>query len=67
MKQINIQGKGVAKMLLADAVKCVLAISLNQEIDGYAIVVDAVSRDAQTVGKFAGFLQASRRGMGERL
>ncbi|RJP46453.1 MAG: GNAT family N-acetyltransferase [Desulfobacteraceae bacterium] len=47
------QGKGVGKMLLADAVKRVLALS--QEIAVYAIVVDAVNRDAQKFYEGFGF------------
>lgn len=47
------QGKGVGKMLLADAVKRVLAVS--QEIAVYAIVVDAINRDAQKFYEGFGF------------
>ena len=51
------QGKGVGKMLLADAVKRVLAVS--QEIAVYAIVVDAVNRDAQKFYEGFGFTPIS--------
>lgn len=49
------QGKGVGKMLLADAIKRTLAVS--DEIAIYALVVDAI--DEQTVGfyKQYGFVQ----------
>ena len=47
------QGKGVDKMLLADAVKRVLAVS--DEVAIYAIVVDAINRDAQKFYESFGF------------
>lgn len=47
------QGKGVGKMLLADAVKRVLVVS--DEIAIYAIVVDAINRDAQKFYESFGF------------
>lgn len=47
------QGKGVGKMLLADAVKRVLVVS--DEIAIYAIVVDAINRDAQKFYEGFGF------------
>ncbi len=48
------QGKGVGKMLLADAVKRVLGVS--DEIAIYAIVVDALDRDAQKFYESFGFI-----------
>jgi len=47
------QGKGVDKMLLADAVKRILVVS--DEIPIYAIVVDAINRDAQKFYESFGF------------
>jgi len=47
------QGKGVGKMLLADAIKRVLVVS--DEIAIYAIVVDAINRDAQKFYESFGF------------
>ena len=47
------QGKGVGKMLLADAVKRVLVVS--DEIAIYAIVVDAINHDAQKFYENFGF------------
>lgn len=47
------QGKGVGKMLLADAVKRVLVVS--DEIAIYAIVVDAINHDAQKFYESFGF------------
>lgn len=47
------QEKGVGKMLLADAVKRVLVVS--DEIAIYAIVVDAINRDAQKFYESFGF------------
>jgi GNAT superfamily N-acetyltransferase len=47
------QGKGAGKMLLADAVKRVLVVS--DEIAIYAIVVDAINRDAQKFYESFGF------------
>ncbi|MCK5853385.1 GNAT family N-acetyltransferase [bacterium] len=47
------QGKGVGKMLLADAVKRVLVVS--DEIAIYAIIVDAINRDAQKFYESFGF------------
>lgn len=41
----NAQGYGIGKMLLADAIKRTLAVS--DEIAIYAIVVDAIDKDAQ--------------------
>jgi GNAT superfamily N-acetyltransferase len=46
-------GKGVGKMLLADAVKRVLVVS--DEVAIYAIVVDAINRDAQKFYESFGF------------
>lgn len=51
------QRKGVGKMLLADAVKRVLAVS--DEIAIYAIVVDAINRDAQKFYESFGFTRLS--------
>lgn len=47
------QGKGVGKMLLADAIKRTLAIS--DEIAIYAIIVDAISSDARRFYERFGF------------
>lgn len=51
------QGKGVGKMLLADAVKRVLAVS--DEIAIYAMVVDAINSDAQRFYERFGFTRLS--------
>ncbi len=51
------QGKGVGKMLLADAVKRVLAVS--DEIAIYALVVDAINSDAQRFYERFGFIPLS--------
>lgn len=51
------QGKGVGKMLLADAIKRTLAVS--NEIAIYAIVVDAISSDARRFYEQFGFNRLS--------
>jgi len=51
------QGKGVGKMLFADAVKRVLAVS--DEVAIYAMVVDAINRDAQRFYECFGFIRLS--------
>jgi len=51
------QGKGVGKMLLADAVKRVLAVS--DEVAIYAMVVDAINRDAHRFYERFGFTRLS--------
>lgn len=51
------QGKGVGKMLLADAIKRTLAVS--DEIAIYAIVVDAISGDARRFYEQFGFNRLS--------
>jgi GNAT superfamily N-acetyltransferase len=51
------QGKGVGKMLLADAVKRVLAVS--DEIAIYALVVDAINSNAQCFYERFGFIPLS--------
>ncbi len=51
------QGYGVGKMLLVDAIKRTLAIS--DEIAIYAMVVDAINKDAQQFYQQFGFNQLS--------
>lgn len=51
------QGKGVGKMLLADAIKRTLSVS--DEIAIYAIVVDAISSDARRFYEQFGFNRLS--------
>jgi GNAT superfamily N-acetyltransferase len=51
------QGKGVGKMLLADAIKRTLAVS--NEIAIYALVVDAISSDARRFYEQFGFNRLS--------
>ena len=51
------RGKGVGKMLLADVVKRVLAVS--DEIAIYAMVVDAINSDAQHFYERFGFIPLS--------
>jgi len=51
------QGYGVGKMLLVDAIKRTLAIS--DEIAIYAMVVDAINKDAQQFYQQFGFHQLS--------
>ncbi len=51
------QGKGVGKMLLADAIK--RTITVSNEIAIYAIVVDAISSDARRFYEQFGFNRLS--------
>lgn len=53
------QGVGVGKMLLVDAIKRTLAIS--DEIAIYAMVVDAINKDAQQFYQQFGFNQLSTK------
>ena len=54
---ISVQGYGVGKMLIADAIKRVLAVS--GEIAIYAVVVDAVNDDAHNFYQQFGFTRLS--------
>ncbi len=55
------QGKGVGKMMLADAVKRVLSVS--DEIAIYALVVDAINTEAKAFYEHFGFVPLSDAGL----
>lgn len=50
----SVQGKGIGKILLADAIKRTLSVS--DEIAIYAMVVDAIDESAETFYRQYGFL-----------
>lgn len=51
----NVQGNGIGKMLLVDAIKRTIAVS--NEIAIYAMVVDAINEKAQRFYQQFGFIQ----------
>lgn len=57
---ISMQGKGVGKMLLANAIKRTLTIS--DDIAIYAMVVDAINEEAESFYKRYGFSQLAHSG-----
>ena len=57
---ISMQGKGVGKMLLANAIKRTLTIS--DDIAIYAMVVDAIDEEAESFYKRYGFFHLAHRG-----
>ena len=57
---VSAQGKGIGKMLLANAIKRTLAVS--NEIAIYAMVVDAINEEAVSFYKRYGFSILARDG-----
>ena len=57
---ISVQGKGIGKILLSNAIKRTLAVS--DDIAIYAIVVDAINEEAESFYKQYGFAHLSSEG-----
>ena len=57
---VSAQGKGIGKMLLANAIKRTLAVS--NEIAIYAMVVDAINEEAESFYKRYGFSRLAYSG-----
>lgn len=57
---ISMQGKGIGKMLLANAIKRTLAVS--DDIAIYAMVVDAITEETESFYKHYGFSRLAHSG-----
>jgi GNAT superfamily N-acetyltransferase len=57
---VSEQGKGIGRLLLSDAIKRTLAVS--GEIAIYAVVVDAINKEAETFYLQYGFAHLASKG-----